>query len=320
MKLQQLRYVLAVVRHNLSISEAAEVLFTSQPGVSKQIRLLEDELGVQIFIRNGKRIVAITEPGRAVLRHAEQVMHHVHNIKKIGDDFALVNSGDLVIATSHTLARYVLPEIIVQFNKIFPKVKLIVKQGTPVEISNMVTDRQADFAIVTEGISDDGKELVLIPCGVWHYSMVVPKTHPLIARKDGVTLNDIMEYPLIGHEFALTAQSGIYRAFKKSGLMPALSFCATNSDVIKTLVRSGLGVGLLENLAFEASQDHDLCFIDTAHLFGVSAKQVLIRRDCYLRGFAYRFIELFAPELTRQKVEQVLYAPPEPCVVDDYVI
>ncbi len=320
MKLQQLRYVLAVVRHNLSISDAAEVLFTSQPGISKQIRLLEDELGIQIFIRNGKRIIAVTEPGHAVLRLAEQVMHNIHNIKKIGDDFALVNTGELVIATSHTLTRYILPKIIMQFNKVFPKVKLVVKQGMPEEISHMVMNRQADFAVVTESVSDGNRELVSLPCGTWRYNVVMPIMHPLKNRGREISLNDLMEYPLIGYEFFGDVKSDVYQAFKRAGLIPSLSFAAMDSDVIKTFVRSGLGVGLLENLAYDDSLDGDLCFLDATHLFPVCATQVLMRKDCYLRGFAYHFIELLAPELTRDKIERVLYASPEPYVVDDYII
>ncbi len=321
MKLQQLRYALAVAQHNLNVSEAAQVLFTSQPGVSKQIRLLEEELGVQIFIRNGKRIISVTEPGRAVLRIAEQIIHNVHNIKKISDDFALVNSGVFTIATSHTIARFVLPEIIVCFKRMFPKVSLVIKQGRPDEIGEMVMNREADFAIVSEGGAVDSRELALLPCGMWHYNVVVPIDHPLQAkRQDNVTLLDLLAYPLITYEFAQEVQSVIYQAFKKAELRFSVALSAMDSEVIKNFVRLNLGVGLLENTAYEAKKDGDLCFMDATHIFPAVPMQIIIRKDCYLRGFAYQFIELFAPELTREKVEQMLYTPPEIYVLDDYII
>ena len=320
MKLQQLRYALAVAQHNLNVSEAAQVLFTSQPGVSKQIRLLEEELGVQIFIRNGKRIIAVTEPGRAVLRVAEQIIHNVHNIKKISDDFALINSGVFTIATSHSIARFVLPEIIVCFNKMFPKVSLVIKQGRPDEIGNMVMNREVDFAIVSEVGAVDGREQALLPCGMWHYNVVVPAGHPLQAKGNDITLLDLRAYPLIAYESALNAQSVVSQAFKKAELGFSAAFSAMDGEVIKNFVRLNLGVGLLENVTYEPERDGDLCFMDATHMFSAVPMQIMIRKDCYLRGFAYQFIELFAPELTREKVEQMLYTPPEVYVLDDYMI
>ncbi len=319
MKLQQLRYVLEVAKNNLNISEAAEVLFTSQPGISKQIRLLEDELGVLIFIRNGKRIVSVSEPGKAVIRIAEQIMRQTRNIKKIGDNFAHISMGELSIATSHTQARYVLPPIVSRFARKFPKVRLIIKQGSPAEVCDMALRGEVDFAIATEELNDS-KEMTLLPCYDWNRSVIVPTTHPLRAKKRQLTLADIAAYPLVTYEFALTSHSRIYQAFQAEGLTPSVALSAVDSDVIKTYVRLGLGPGLMETMAFVPEQDKDLYQIDVSHLFPASTTKIALRKDCYLRGYAYHFIELFAPQLTREKIEEALYTPPEPYIVDDYII
>ena len=319
MKLQQLRYVLEVARHNLNISEVAEALFTSQPGVSKQIRLLEDELGVSIFIRNGKRIVAISEPGQAVLRFAEQIMRNVRNIREISDDFARMNSGDLTVATSHTQARYMLPDTIASFTKLFPDVRLIIKQGSPDEVSDLALQGNVDFSIVTECLQDS-RELALLPCYQWNRSVIVPRDHPILRIDRPLRLADLAVYPLVTYEFAFTPCSKIYKAFSEEGLQPTVALSAVDSDVIKTYVRLGLGVGLIETMAYQALPDADLVCLDVGHLFEKSTAHIVIRRDSYLRGYAYQFIALFAPELTREKIEDVLYTPPEPYYVEDFII
>ncbi|WP_434777147.1 CysB family HTH-type transcriptional regulator [Neisseria sp. Ec49-e6-T10] len=308
MKLQQLRYILEVAKHNLNISEAAETLFTSQPGISKQIRLLEEELGVLIFIRNGKRIVSISEPGKAVLRIAGEMMRNAQNIKKIGDNFANTDSGSLSIATTHTQARYVLPKVVSEFLKAYPKVHLTIKQGSPAEACEMAMAGEVDFAIATEDLNEY-KELAMLPCYDWNRSVIVPDGHPLLLKKDLLTLKDIASYPLITYEFAFLPSSTIYQAFQQEGLTPSVALSAVDTDVIKTYVRLGLGVGLLATMAYEPDRDDGIKLINTEHLFHPSTTKVALRYDCYLRGYAYHFIQLFAPTLTREKVESVLYAP-----------
>ncbi len=316
MKLQQLRYVVEVAKHNLNVSEAAEALFTSQPGISKQIRLLEEELGIQIFIRNGKRVVAVTEPGRTVIELAERILRDAHSIKKIGSEFSDQDSGALVIATTHTQARYVLPKIVAEFMRRFPKVRLTIQQGSPSSVCEMVLAGSADFAIATEHI-DDYPDLARLPCYQWNRCVVVPDGHPLLTLNRPLALADIADHPLITYEFAFSGRSNIARAFRQANLaMPNVALSAADTDVIKTYVKLGLGVGLLATMAFDPQQDKGLHLIDAAHLFEPSFTHIAVRPDSYLRGFAYAFIQLFAPALTPERVNQMLYAP----VTEDYSI
>ena len=309
MKLQQLRYTLEVYRHNLNVSEAAEALFTSQPGISKQIRLLEDELGIQIFIRNGKRVVAVSEPGKQVLQVAERMLRDAQNIKKIGAEFSEQDAGSLTIATTHTQARYVLPKIIADFVARFPKVQLSIKQGPPNTICDMVMNGDADFAIATEEI-DDYPELSKLPCYQWNRSVVVPDGHPLLDLNRPLRIADIAQYPLVTYEFAFTGQSRIARGFIRAGSPPPhVALSAVDTDVIKTYVRLGLGVGLIASMAFVPEEDKGLNLINAEHLFEPSTTQIALRQDSYLRGFAYDFIQLFEPSLSRERISQILYAP-----------
>ncbi|HRL01333.1 MAG TPA: CysB family HTH-type transcriptional regulator [Vitreoscilla sp.] len=299
MKLQQLRYTLEVYKHNLNVSEAAEALFTSQPGISKQIRLLEDELGIQIFIRNGKRVVSVSEPGKQVLQVAERMLRDAQNIKRIGAEFSEQDAGSLTIATTHTQARYVLPKIIAEFVARFPKVQLSIKQGPP----------NADFAIATEEI-DDYPELSKLPCYQWNRSVVVPDGHPLLDLDRPLRIADIAQYPLVTYEFAFTGQSQIARGFIRAGSPPPhVALSAVDTDVIKTYVRLGLGVGLIASMAFLPDEDKGLHLINAEHLFEPSTTQIALRQDSYLRGFAYDFIQLFEPSLSRERISQILFAP-----------
>lgn len=305
MKLQQLRYLVEVFKQGLNVTDAAEKLHTSQPGISKQIRMLEDELGVQVFIRNGKRVVDVTGPGKEVLRIAERMLLQAQNLKRIGDEFVKVDSGSLTIATTHTQARYALPKAIKAFLERYPQVSLALKQGTPTQISEMVVNGEADIAIATEGIALYS-ELAMLPCFEWNRSVVVPKGHPLCALDHQITLEDIAAWPIVTYDFAFAGRSQINQAFVARNLNPTVALSALDTDVIKTYVELGLGVGLIASMAFDPGKDLNLVAIDAGHLFAPSQTRIGIRKDAYLRGYVYDFIELFAPHLTRKKVESAL--------------
>ena len=316
MKLQQLRYALEVYRHNLNVSEAADALFTSQPGISKQIRLLEEELGIQIFIRSGKRVVSVSQPGKAVLEISERILRDVQNIKNIGSEFTDHDSGSLTIATTHTQARYALPTIVAEFVKNYPKVNLTIKQGSPSAIAQMVSSGEADLAIITERI-DDHPELGKLPCYEWNHAAIVPHDHPLLDCRNPLSLEDLASFPLVTYEFAFNSGSSIARTFNKAHIeQPDVALSAADTDVLKTYVRLGLGVGLMAKMAYDPVVDQDLQLIDAAHLFEPSPTWIALRTDTYLRGYAYDFIQMFAPKLTREVVDRILYTP----VVEDFSI
>ncbi len=311
MKLQQLRYILEVSRQNLNVSDAAETLFTSQPGISKQIRLLEEELGVQIFIRSGKRIVSVSQPGKTVLEIAERILHDVQNIKSIGSDFADKDSGTLAIATTHTQARYALPHVVAQFMQLYPKVKHTIKQGNPSQIIQMTASGEVDFAISTE-TTHNISEFRFLPCGEWHHAVVVPENHPLTHLDRPLTLADIAAQPLITYDFAFEQGSHIAQTFKQAGFHDMqIALSATDTDVIKTYVKLGIGVGLLAEMAYDSQNDVGLTLLDAHHLFDTSATKIVLRSDTYLRGYAYDFISLFHPALTRERINHLLYTPIE---------
>ena len=316
MKLQQLRYALEVYRHNLNVSEAAEALFTSQPGVSKQIRLLEEELGIQIFIRSGKRIISVSQPGKAVLQTAERILHDIQNIKNIGYEFTKQDNGVLTIATTHTLARYILPPIIAEFIGMYPKVRLNIKQGTPSDIQQMVSEGKVDFAITPE-LPETVEELRNIPCFRWHYGLIVPNDHPLLDHKGALTLPLITQYPLITYEFAFNQGTNIVRAFHKADIPPPnAALSVADNDVLKTYVKLGLGIGIMAKAAYEPKTDSDLTLIDISQLIEPCYSGLLFRPDSYLRGYIYDFIGLFNPSLTKERLDQLLYAP----VIEDFSI
>jgi LysR family cys regulon transcriptional activator len=304
MKLQQLRYLLEVARKGLSVSDAAESLYTSQPGVSKQIRLLEEELGVEVFVRNGKRIVAVSEPGREVLKIAERILRDTENLKRVGAEFSNEASGSLAIATTHTQARYALPDAIRKFSERYPKVQLSLRQGSPMQIAEQVRSGEADLCIATEGI-ELFSDLVMLPCYQWNRCVVAPPDHPLLKSKP-LTLEAIARYPLITYDFAFTGRSKINQAFATRNLKPNVVLTAIDSDVIKTYVELGLGVGILAKMAFEPERDIGLRAIDASHLFESSTTRVGLRRGEYLRGYVYAFIELFAPHVTRKAVDNAM--------------
>lgn len=305
MNLQQLRYLNEIVRRNLNISEAAAALYTSQPGISKQVKLLENELGIEIFVRNGKRIVALTEAGNTILGIARRILHESDNLKQVGQEFQEQDSGHLILATTHTQARYILPPVVKQFIKRYPKVKLGLHQGNPTQIAEQVLNREADVAIATESLAlYDG--LVTLPCFDWHHCVVVPPKHPLLKIKR-LTLAKIAEYPIITYDFAFSGRSKIDDAFAVAKIGPNIALTAIDADVIKTYVELGLGIGILAELAFIPERDRHLRMIEAKHLFKPSTTRIAIRKNEYLRGYTYDFIELFAPHLTRDIVSQALH-------------
>ena len=304
MKLHQLRYVSEVVKQGLNISAAAEALHTSQPGVSKQIQLLEDELNLQIFERHGKRLTGVTEPGRNIVELAERVMRDMENIKRVGDEFSHEDAGTLTIATTHTQARYRLPAAVKAFMEKYPQVKLNIHQGNPTQVSEQVQSGEADIGIATEAISHYDKILCL-PAYQWNRCVVVPQGHPLI-KDVPLTLKKLTAYPLITYDFAFTGGSLVSQVFNQEGLEPNVVLTAIDADVIKTYVGLGLGVGLLANMAYDAERDTNLVAIDAKHLFPDSTTFVGVRRDAYLRKFAYDFIQLLAPSFDRRAVTEAL--------------
>ena len=304
MKIHQLRYVREGARQGLSVSLAAEALHTSQPGVSKQIQLLEDELNLQIFKRNGKRLIGITEPGQIILNLADRVMQEVENIKRVGEEFTHEDTGTLTIATTHTQARYRLPAAVKEFMQRFPDVKLTIHQGNPSQVAEQVRRGEADIGIATESISSID-ELLCLPCYQWNRCIVAPHDHPLMQERE-LTLEKLTQYPLITYDFAFTGGSLVNKAFEEAGLTPNVVLTAIDADVIKTYVGLGLGVGLLANMAYDPSRDGQLAMRDVSNLFLPSTTYIGLRRDGYLRGYAYAFIELLAPHYNRKAVEAEL--------------
>jgi len=305
MNLQQLKYLNEIVRRDLNISDAAAALYTSQPGISKQVKLLEEELGIDIFVRNGKRIVDLTEPGRAVLDIARRVLRETDNLKQVGQEFSRQDRGSLTIATTHTQARYALPQVIKAFTLSYPEVKLGLHQGSPTQIAEMVLSGEADIGIATESIALYD-ELVTLPCYEWHHCVVVPPKHPLLLEKR-LTLKKLAQYPLITYDFAFTGRNKINQAFSEAGIEPNIALTAIDADVIKTYVELGLGVGIVAQMAFIPERDRHLRMLDAGHLFQPSTTRIAIRQNQYLRGFAYHFIKLFAPQLTHEVVAQALH-------------
>ena len=304
MNLQQLHFLNEIVRSDLKISKAAESLYISQPGISKQIKQLEDELGVQIFVRNGKRIVAVSEPGKAVLEIAQRMLHDAGNLKQVAQEFHSQDTGTLILATTHTQARYALPPVVKQFIKRYPKVKLGLHQGNPTQIAEQVLSGEADIGIATESLSNYDK-LLTLPCFDWHHCVVVPPKHPLLNEKK-LTLAKLAQYPIVTYDFAFSGRSKIDEAFAAAKIEPNIALTAIDADVIKTYVELGLGVGILAELAFIPERDKHLRMLDAGHLFRPSTTRLAIRKNEYLRGYTYDFIELFAPHLTREVVVEAM--------------
>ena len=303
MKLQQLRYIWEVARHDLNVSATAQSLYTSQPGISKQIRLLEDELGIEVFARSGKHLTRVTPAGQAILSIAGEILQKVESIKQVAQEYSDERKGSLDVATTHTQARYALPPTITAFIKEYPDVSLHMHQGTPMQISEMAANGSVDFAIATEALAHFS-DLIMMPCYRWNRSVVVPKDHPL-TQVSKLTLADIAAQPIVTYVFGFTGRSKLDDAFRQAGLEPKVVFTAVDSDVIKTYVRLGLGVGIIATMAFDEQQDSDLVALDASHLFEPSTTKIGFRKGTFLRGYMYDFIQRFAPHLTADVIKQV---------------
>jgi LysR family transcriptional regulator, cys regulon transcriptional activator len=302
MKLRQLRYIQAVASQNLNITAAAELLHTSQPGISKQIRLLEDELGVQIFNRSGKHLTEITPAGARILEIAERILRDIENVRNAATEFKQADRGSLSIATTHTQARYALPPTIQAFKTRYPNVALHIHQGSPPQIAQWAAKGEADFAIATEAM-EHFDELIMLPCYHWNRSVLVKPGHPLAGVKK-LSLANIAEHPIVTYTFGFTGRSLLDQAFKAHGLHPNVVLTAVDADVIKTYVRLGLGIGIVATMAYDPEEDADLVALDASHLFSYSTTHIGFRRGTFLRAYMYEFIETFAPHLTRDVVDR----------------
>ncbi len=314
MNLHQFRYAQEAARHNLNLTEAAKALHTSQPGVSKAIIELEEELGIDIFARHGKRLKRVTEPGQHVLKSIDIIMREISNLKRIGEQFSAQDSGTLSIATTHTQARYVLPEPVAKLRHTYPKVNLSMHQGTPDQVARMLIEEVAEIGMATESLSNYD-ELVTLPCYEWQHMLVLPAEHPL-AKRAKLTLEDIASEPLITYHPTFTGRTRIDQAFDKRKLTPRIALEAIDSDVIKTYVRLGMGLGIaaemsVRDLSHEApagSPPGELVVRPLGHLFGVNVSRVAFKRGVYLRNFVYEFAELLNPQLDRAAINRALSA------------
>jgi LysR family cys regulon transcriptional activator len=307
MKLQQLKYLLAIVDNGLNITAAAERLYTSQPGVSKQLKLLEEELGLQLFTRRGKSLGGVTPAGDQVISRARLIMQEVDNIRSLASDYYQEEEGTLSIATTHTQARYVLPDVVREFRKRYPKVSLNLHQGTSEQIADMVSANEIDFAIAT-GSRDLFSNLLLVPSYHWDRKIVVPKDHELTTLDGKATLQDLAKYPLVTYVFSFGGQSSLKRAFADEGLEPDVVFTARDADVIKTYVRMGLGVGIVASMAEDCDDKRDLASLDAEGLFPRSTTWIGFRKESVLRRYMLDFVQLFAPHITDHQVEQTRLA------------
>jgi LysR family cys regulon transcriptional activator len=303
MNFQQLRAVRETVRCGFNLTEAAYALHTSQPGVSRQIRELEDELGVALFARAGKRLTGLTEPGAHLLPIVERVLLEGQNLRQAGADFLGREKGLLSVAATHSQARYALPIAVQEFRHAFPQVQLHLRQGSPKQVAQMLLDGEADIGIATEALGDYA-QLVALPCFRWTHSLIAPPGHPIL--QGHLTIERLAAHPLVTYDSGFTGRTRIDRAFSAAGLEPDFAITAMDADVIKTYVELGMGVGIVAGIAFEAERDTRLRALDAGHLFGINTTKLAVRRGNYLRGYAYTFIEAFSPTLTRAVVEQVL--------------
>ena len=304
MKLQQLRCVYEIVNSNFNVSNAALNLHTSQPGVSKQIQLLEDEIKVKIFIRNGKRLVGLTEPGNYVYEAIEDILKKVKNIRHISDNYASAEDGVFTIATTHTQARYKLPKVVEWFVKQYPNIKLNIHQGNPDQVTEQVETGEADIGIATESIGLNDK-IFTIPCYQWNRILVAPNNHPLNNLDQSITLNDLSEYPIITYDYAFTGSTSVSKAFKQAHLSPNIVLTAIDADVIKTYVNLNLGIGLVAEMAYDKNKDINLNAINLSHLFEPSTTLLGLRRDLFIRSFVFDFIQRFS-ELKSDDLKQKL--------------
>ena len=307
MNLQQLRYASEVVRRGLNVSEAAAALHTSQPGVSKQIRAFEQELGVDLFVRQGRRFTTLTDAGREILKGIERILSEIAALKAVGEEFADHAKGSLAVAVTHTQARYALPKVVTAFKNRFPDVRLTLHQGSPHQLAQLVIDGKADVAIATEALADYD-ELVSIPGYQWRHCVVVPARHAL-AKAKPLTLEAIARYPIVTYDPSFTGRSSIDRVFALRGLKPEIALSALDSDVIKSYVALGLGVGIISSMAMGRVREDGLVALDATHLFPMQTTRLAFRRGAYLRGFTVEFIRLFSPHVEAKDLRDLVGAP-----------
>ena len=305
MNLQQLRAVRETSHQRFNLTVVAAVLHTTQPAISRQIRELEQELGVELFARRGKRLTGHTAAGREIVPIVERLLQEQANLRTAAADFKSRDAGELVVATTHTQARYALPRVVAQFRKKFPQVKLAFHQSEPQRIVDAVRSGEADIGIATESLAR-ATDLLSFPCYTWNHVVVVPADHPLAAQQTRPTLEDLARYPIVTYEVIFTGRPHIDEAFARAGVQPDIVLTALDSDVIKTYVREGLGIGIIAAMAFDERTDSDLRVLDAAHLFSSNVTRLAIRRGVELRSYVYDFIELFAPTLTRTTITQAL--------------
>ncbi len=304
MNLQQLKYLCAVVDHGLNVSAAAEALFTSQPGISKQIRQLEDELGLTVFVRQGKRLASLTPAGEIVVATARRALREINNLKRVADEFRGEDTGTLAIATTHTQARYVLPKVLREFATRYPKVRVVLHQGNPMQVAEQTARGEVDIGIATEALADF-HELVTLPCYEWNRVVIVPKRHPL-AKVQPLTLEALAKFPIVTYDFSFTGRSAINAAFSAKGLEPNVVLTALDSDVIKTYVELGMGVGIIAQMAYDPVRDTAFDKLDADHLFASSTTRLGLKHGVFLRGYVYAFIALFAPQYQRAAIDAAL--------------
>ncbi|MDR1462530.1 MAG: CysB family HTH-type transcriptional regulator [Azoarcus sp.] len=300
MNFQQLRIVRETARRGFNLTAVGNALFTSQSGVSKHIKDLEDEIGLELFVRRGKRLLGLTEPGREVLTMVERMLLDAANIKRLAEQYASTDAGQLTIATTHTQARYALPPVVTAFRRDFPKVHLKLHQGSPAEIAQMLLDGEADIAVATETIAAV-PELLSFPYYSWHHAVIAPAGHPLAAVRP-LALANIVDCPIITYHEGFTGRARVDSAFAAEGLAPEIVMSALDADVIKAYVGLGLGIGIIASMAYDAARDTDIVLLESLHLFPENITHIAVRRGQYLRGFAYRFMELCSPELTEDRI------------------
>ncbi|UCV20137.1 CysB family HTH-type transcriptional regulator [Ferribacterium limneticum] len=304
MNFQQLRIVRETVRQDFNLTEVANALYTSQPGVSKHIKDLEDELGIEVFIRRGKRLLGLTEPGKELVSVVERILLDTQNLRRIADQFASRETGHFVVATTHTQARYALPKIIQWFKADYPKVHLTLLQGSPREIAELVETGQADVGIATESL-DKVPELASFPFYSWHHAVIVPEGHPLLALEN-VTLEALGDYPIITYHDGFTGRGHVDKGFADAGIVPDIVLSAIDADVIKTYVNLGLGVGIVASVAYDAEQDRNLVLIPVPDLFPANTTRIAVRRGTYLRSYVHAFIEKVCPDLGEEAIKALL--------------
>ncbi|HEX5804361.1 MAG TPA: CysB family HTH-type transcriptional regulator [Azospira sp.] len=304
MNFQQLRIVRETVRQDFNLTEVANALYTSQPGVSKHIKDLEDELGIEIFVRRGKRLLGLTEPGKELVGVVDRILVDAQNLRRIADQFASRETGHFVVATTHTQARYALPKIIKWFKADYPKVHLALHQGSPKEIADMLGSGAADIGIATEGL-DDSPEIATFPFYSWHHAIIVRRDHPLLKLGE-LTLEALAEYPIITYHEGFTGRAHVDKAFADAGIVPDIVLSAIDADVIKTYVELDLGIGIIASMAFDAEKDRDLALIPAPGLFPANTTRLAVRRGTWLRGYVYAFIEKVCPDVGEEAVRAAL--------------